>query len=115
MSLVYGKNDQHNTVFNSYNMELSTTKTKMLTFENAANTYNVFNGVKYDASDEHDKYLLYLQFLDYVCDGCNIALLTDYANNVVYQKLSNEKDHFSSLDKKLYTDLRRSKGYASEL
>ena len=87
----------------------------MLTFENAVNTYNVFNGVKYDTSDEHDKYLLCCQFLVYACDGCNIAPLTDYANNVVYQKLSNEKDHFSSLDKKLYTDLRRSKGYTSEL
>lgn len=112
---MYDKNDQHNTVFDSYNLELASTKTKMLTFENAASTYNVFNGVKCDTSDEHDKYLLCCQFLVYVCDGCNVAPLTDYANNVVYQKLSNEKDHFSSLDKKLYTDLRRSKGYTSEL
>ena len=56
----------------------------MITLENAANTYSVFNGVKFNTSNEHDKYLLYCQFVTYVCYGQSIAPITDYANNVVY-------------------------------
>ena len=98
VSLVYDKSDQQNTVFDSYNIELASTKTKILTSENAANTYSVFNGVKFDTGDEHNKYVLYHQFVAYVCDGCSIALLTDYANDVVYPELPNQTNNFDSSD-----------------
>ena len=63
VSLVYDKSDQHITVFDSYNIELASTKMKTLTLENPSNTYSIFSGVKFDAGDEHNKYLLYRQFL----------------------------------------------------
>ena len=68
-SLVYEKSDQDNTVFDSYNIELASTKIKTITLENAASTYSVFNRVKFNTSNEHDKYLLYCQFVTYVCYG----------------------------------------------
>ena len=42
------------------------TKIKMLTLENAANIYSVFNGVKFGASDKQEKHLLYPQFVAYL-------------------------------------------------
>lgn len=53
----------------------------MLTLENAAKIYSVFNGVKFGTSDEQEKYQLYRQFVAYLCDSCSIAPVTDYANN----------------------------------
>lgn len=38
----------------------------MLTLENAANTYSVFDGVILNTSDEHDKYLFCSQFVAYI-------------------------------------------------
>ena len=35
--------------------------------------------------------------------------------NLICQELPSEKDYFSSSDKRLYIDLRDSKGYATEL
>lgn len=81
VSLVYSKSDQHDTAFDSYNIELPITKIKMLTLENAAKIYSVFNGVKFGTSDEQEKYQLYRQFVAYLCDSCSIAPVTDYANN----------------------------------
>lgn len=66
VSLVYNKSDQHNTAFDSYNIELPVTKIKMLTLENAANIYSVFNGVKFGTSDKQEKHLLYPQFVAYL-------------------------------------------------
>lgn len=53
----------------------------MLTLENAANIYSVFNGVKFGTSDKQEKHLLYPQFVAYLQDSCSIAPVTDYANN----------------------------------
>ena len=113
--MVYDKTDHHNTLFDSYNIKLASTKIKMITLENAANTYSVFNGVKFNTSNEHDKYLLYCQFVTYVCYGYSIAPITDYSNNVVYQELPNEKDYFTISDRKLYVNLRRSNGCTGKL
>ena len=38
----------------------------MLTLENAANIYSVFNGVKFGTSDKQEKHLLYPQFVAYL-------------------------------------------------
>ena len=65
VSLVYDKSNQYITVFDSYNIELASTKIKTLILENVSNTYSIFNGVKFDTGDKHDRYLLYRQ-LGYV-------------------------------------------------
>ena len=91
ISLVYDKSDQHNTFYDSYNIEIATKTIKTITMENAANTYSVFDGVKCDLKDEHDKYLLHCQFVFWVCNSCSIARLTDYSNNQVFRELPKKK------------------------
>ena len=55
-------------------------------------------------------------FVAYYCNGCSMALLTQYKNKEIKQELTKEKDYFSSKsDEKLYIDMRRSKGYTDEL
>ena len=56
VSLVYNKSDQHNMIFDSYNIELASTKTKLLKLETASNTYSVFNEAKFDTEDSHDNF-----------------------------------------------------------
>ena len=115
ISIVYNKSDQHNSIYYSYNIELASTKTKLIKLENASNTYSSFNEIKFDSEDEHNKFLLYNQFVVWNCNGCSIAPLSDYANNKVYQELPRFKNLFDKTDEKLYIDLRRSKGYNNEL
>ena len=55
-------------------------------------------------------------FVAYNCDGRSDAPLTQYRNNEIYQELTKERDYFkSTIDERLYIDLRRSKGYTNEL
>ena len=115
ISIVYNKSDQHNSIYYSYNIELASTKTKLIKLENASNTHSSFDEIKFDTEDEHNKFLLYNQFVVWNCDGCSIAPLSDYANNKVYQELPRFKNLFDKTDEKLYIDLRRSKGYNNEL
>lgn len=76
MSLVYDKSDQHRSIYDSFKVELASTKTMSITLENASNTYSAFNSIKLH-TDNHsiltntysnqiqlhtDKYLLYNQF-----------------------------------------------------
>ena len=61
------------------------------------------------------RYLLHCKFVIWVCNGCSIAPLTDYANNDVYKELPKQKDFFETSDEKLFIDLKRSKGYTGEL
>ena len=61
--LVHDRSDQHRSAYDSYNKELASTKIKSVQLENVSNTYSSFNTVKFDMSDAHDKYLLYMQFV----------------------------------------------------
>ena len=45
ISLVYDKSDQHRNIYDSYNVELASTKIKLIKLENASNTYSSFNSV----------------------------------------------------------------------
>ena len=56
--LVYGKSDQHRSIYNTYNAELVSTKIKLIKLEDASNMYSSFNRVKFHASDANDNYLL---------------------------------------------------------
>ena len=49
------------------------------------------------------------------CNGSSIAPLTDYMNNLIYQKLISEDDYFDVIgDKRIYLDLIASSGYVKE-
>ena len=57
ISLVYDKNDQHNTFYDSYNVEIAATKIGCLRLENG-NNYSISN-VKFDLTNENDRLLMY--------------------------------------------------------
>ena len=88
---------------------------KSIKLENVSNTYSLFNSVKFDTSDVHDKYLLYTHFVVWYCKGSSIAPLSDYAYNPVYQELLTQKQYFTTTDEKIFIDLRRGKGYTNEI
>ena len=102
------------TIYDSYNIEFSTQKIKSLKIGNASSTYMLTIEIKYDVGDAEDAYWLYAQFVTFVCNGCTIEPLTDYANNLTFQDMTKADKYFSS-DEKMYLDLRRSKGYINEL
>lgn len=112
--LVYGKSDQYKTICDSYNLEVATQKIKLLITGNASSTYTLTNKINYKVDDAEDAYWLYAQFAAFVCKGCTIAPLIDYANIPTYQDLFKANTYFNS-DEKMYIDLRKSKGYTDEL
>ena len=109
ISLVCDKIDQHKSIYDSYNVEIASTKIKSLKLGNTANSYSTFNSVKFDLDCDHDKYLLYCQFVAWYCTGSSIASLMDYGNNEVYQELPCLEEFFTNSNEKLFIDLRRSK------
>ena len=110
ISLVCDKIDQHKSIYDSYNVEIASTKIKSLKLGNTANSYSTFNSVKFDLDSDHDKYLLYCQFVAWYCTGSSIASLMDYGNNEVYQELPCLEEFFTNSNEKPFIDLRRSKG-----
>ena len=117
ISLVYDKSEQHNSVYDSYNAELAATLISTVQLENLNNKYGEINR-KYYLTDEHDKYLMYRNFVGWATgQGCPVGPLTQYANNEIYKELIKYEDYYSQLksDEKLYVDLRRGRGYSNEL
>ena len=117
ISLVYDKSEQHNSVYDSYNAELVPKLISTVQLENLNNKYGEINR-KYDLTDEHDKYLMYRNFVGWATgQGCTVGPLTQYANNEIYKELIKYDDYYSQLksDEKLYVDLRRGRGYSNEL
>ena len=117
ISLVYDKSEQHNSVYDSYNAELAATQIGSIQLENLNNKYGEINK-KYDLTDEHDKYLMYRNFVGWATgQGCTVGPLTQYANNEIYKELIKYKNYYKPLesDERLYVDLRRGRGYSNEL
>ena len=115
ISLVFGKSDQHQTVYSSYNVELAAKYVKLLALENASTTYSLTGQLEHNVSNEHDRDWFYQMFVAYYCEGCSAALLTQYKNNEIKQELTKEKDYFGdNSDERLYIDMRCSKGYTGE-
>ena len=56
ISLVYDKSEQHNSVYDSYNIQLAATNIASAQLENLNNKDGEINK-KYDPTDEHDKYM----------------------------------------------------------
>ena len=74
--MVYDKRDQDNTLYDSCNPELADTFVGSIKLEDANNNYSILNKIKFDLTNENDKYLLYRQFGAWYCKGCSVAPLT---------------------------------------
>ena len=58
ISLVYDKSDQHQTIYDSYDVELAGKFIQALTLENASTTYSLTRQLEYNISNEDDKHWL---------------------------------------------------------
>ena len=81
LSLVYDKSDQHQTIYDNYDVELAAKQA--LTLENASTTYSLTGQVEYSISNEDEKHWLYKMFVAYYCNGCSLAPLTQHKNNKI--------------------------------
>ena len=108
VSLVYDRSDQHQTIYDRYDLELAARNIHSLTLENATSTYSITGVLKYNIDNEDDKHTLYSKLYS--------DALQRQRNNKIFQEITKEKDYFGSTsNEKLYIDMRRSKGYADEL
>ena len=85
ISLVYDKSEQHNSIYNSYNVEVAATSIGSVQLEDLNNKYGEINK-KYDLTDEHDRYMMYRNFVPWATgQGSSVGPLTQYANNDIYK------------------------------
>ena len=115
LSLVYDKSDKRNTVYDSYNVEMGSKKTKSVKLTNFTKIYSLTKEKKYDIDNLTQKYLLFKKFVAWNCNGSSVAPLTDYINNPIYQELIDE-DNYREIrsDERVHLDLRASFGYSKE-
>lgn len=67
--------------------------------------------MKFDTSNNTQKYLLWKQYFTWHCNGYNAAPISDYINNLVSQKLLLETDYFGAeYDEIIHIDLWDSLG-----
>ena len=68
-------------------------------------------------TDEHDKYLMYRNFVAWETQGPSVGPLTQFANNPVYKELIKYDKYYKGghSDERLYVDLRQGRGYTNEL
>ena len=115
ISMVYDKSDKHTTIYNSYNIELASKYIKSVKLSHFTAIYSLTNKKKYDMDNLTQKHLLYKQSVAWACDGCSVAPLTDYINNLIYQELVDEDQYGENKsDERVYLDLRASSGYTNE-
>ena len=55
ISLVYDKSDQHQTIYDSYDVDLAAKFMQVLTLENASTTYSLTGQLEYNISNEDGK------------------------------------------------------------
>ena len=116
ISLVYDKSYAHETVYDSYGVELAAQQIESIKFVNASKAYSLTGKLSYDINNKDEKYLMYKMFVAYICDGATFAPLTDYKNNPVYQDMTDEYDYRATTkDDRIYIDMQRSKGNYDEL
>ena len=78
ISLVYDKSDQHQTIYDSYDVELAAKTIQPLTIKNASSTYSLTGIWELNIDNEDHKHQLYLMFIAYNWDGCSAVSLTQY-------------------------------------
>ena len=68
-------------------------------------------------TDEHDKYLMYRNFVTWANQGPSVGSLTQFANNPVYKEFLKYDKYYKGghSDERLYVDLRRGRPYTNEL
>ena len=116
ISIVYDKSYHHETIYDSYDVELATKIIKSVKFDNASTTYSLTGQIEYNLEKEDDKHILYKMLPSYFCKGYSSAPLSQYINNPIYQDMTPEDEWGSNKrDDRLYIDLRRSRGYTDEL
>ena len=82
--------------------------------QNASNTYSEFNTVKFDLEDEEDRYTLYNAFVGWVTNSSSIVTESDFIYNEARKELFNRNTYFTDSGKRVYINIRRSKGYTGE-
>ena len=116
ISIVYDKSYHHETIYDSYDVELTTKIIKSVKFDNASTTYSLTGQIECNLEKEDDKHSLYKMLAAFQCKGYSSATLSQFINNPIYQKMTPEEEWGSTKrDDRLYIDLRRSKGYTDEL
>ena len=116
ISLVYDKSYAHETVNDSYDLELAAHLIESIKFVNASKAYTLTGKISYDINNKDEKNLLYKIFVAYQCNGATFALLTDYKNNPIYQDMTDEYNYRGQTrNDRIYIDMRRSKGNSDEL
>ena len=116
ISLVYDKRDKHLTIYDSYNAECAARLIKLVELATISENYSLANTKKYDTTNSTQKHILYKQFVAWHCNGCSIAMITDYINNSIHQELPTETEYYgTSSDERIYLDLRAAYGYTNEI
>ena len=111
ISLEYDSSHEHETVYDSYGLELAAKLIESVKFVNASKAYSLTGKLSYDINNRDEKYEMYKMFIAYHCDGPTFAPLTKYKNNPVYQDITDEFEYRSNeKDDRIYIDMRRSKG-----
>ena len=86
ISLVYFKSYEHETIYDSYDVELAANLIESVNFVNVSKPYTLLGKIRFDTNNRDEKYLLYKMFVAYQCNGATNAPLTDYKNNPVYSR-----------------------------
>ena len=116
ISLEYDKSHAHETVYDSYGLELAAKLIESVKFVNASKAYSLTGKLSYDINNRDEKYEMYKMFVAYNCNGATFAPLTEYKNNPVYQDMTSEFEYRGNdKDDRIYIDMRRSKGNYDEL
>ena len=116
ISILYDKSYHHETIYDSYDVELAPKLIKNIKFDNASTTYSLTGQIEYDLTKEDDRNTLYKMLAAFQCGGYSSANLNQFINNPVYQDMTREEDWSKNYkDDRLLIDLRRSKGYTDEL
>ena len=116
LSLVYDKSDKYNTVYDSYNVEMASKKTKSVKLTNFTEIYSLtIEKENMTLTNLTQKHLLFKQFVAWSCNGSSVVPPTDYINNPIYQELIDEDDYWEiRSEERVYLGLRASSGHTKE-
>ena len=97
ISLVFDKNDQRTTTFDSCNAELVSTIIGKVKVENIAKTYSVSDDIEFDLTNKDKKHQIYKHFVTYNCNEYLIAHTT--ADVRIYIDVTNSEGYTGQLEK----------------
>ena len=93
---MYDKSYAHETVYDSYDLELAANLIESVKFVNASKAYTLTGKIAYDINNKNEKFLMYNMFVACQCNGCTFAPLTDYKNNPVYQDMTDQYEYYGN-------------------